>query len=186
MGPGLIAGSPGGSGSPSRVTIPDTFAGAEDQARALRREPNRHHDQRAMGHVGIVAGVLDDAGAGDVGVRLPARLPGSPARTRASAPSAGRPARDREGAGQQRLEGGAGRAAGAGARRPPAPQWPVRLGLAHWRLSSSRPRPCLGAAARGGRLRRRNLSGKPTYSDSEFSRPILAATPSPKGPTLPG
>ena len=132
---------------------PDALAGAEAQARAFRREPNRGHDQRAMRDVGIVAGVLDDAGAGDIGVRLPAELLG---REREFGPQPLRQ-RDRDGigkgAGQQRLEGRARRAARAGAGRPPAPQRLVRLGLAHRRLSSSPLRPCLGRlGVRGERV----------------------------------
>ena len=42
----------------------DAFAGAERHAGAGRAGPHRREDQRAMRHVGIVAGVLDDAGRG--------------------------------------------------------------------------------------------------------------------------
>ena len=62
-GAGLMAGSPGGSGSPGRVTVPTPGAGAKRDARmpARRARTSRDH-QRAMGHVGIVARVLDDPG----------------------------------------------------------------------------------------------------------------------------
>ena len=78
-----------------------------------------------MGDVRIVARVLDDAGAGEVGVKLMGR-------EREFGPQALRQRdRNRIGklAGQQRFKGRARRAAGAGAGRPSAPEG--------WRLSGS-------------------------------------------------
>src|SRR5216684_815538 len=54
-GPGLMAGSPTASGRPGRVTRPTP--GPAWKVMPLPADP------RAMRHVGIVAGVLDDAGA---------------------------------------------------------------------------------------------------------------------------
>ena len=71
-GTGLIAGSPGGTGRPGRVTVPTPSP-------AWKRIPvpgapgrQRDADQRAMGHVRIVAGILDDADYG--GARRQPRL----------------------------------------------------------------------------------------------------------------
>ena len=63
-GTGLMAGSPGGMGRPGRVTVPTPFAGAKVDAAAGRPAAHRGQDQRAVGDVRIVAGVLDDAGGG--------------------------------------------------------------------------------------------------------------------------
>ena len=49
------------------------FAGLEAHARAGRRKAHGRDDQRAMGDVGIVARVLDDAGAGEIGAKLVGR-----------------------------------------------------------------------------------------------------------------
>ena len=57
-----MAGSPGGIGRPGRVTMPTPFAGAEDDAAARHAPAHGREDQGAVGHVGIVAGVLDHAG----------------------------------------------------------------------------------------------------------------------------
>ena len=68
-GAGLIAGSPGASGRPGRVTVP-TPSPARKRMPLSRRGPGQlGDDQRAMRHVGIVPGILDDAGAGGA-VRL--------------------------------------------------------------------------------------------------------------------
>ena len=80
-GTGLIAGSPGGSGRPGRVTVPTPSPGAKGDAAARRAGAHGGEDQRAVGHVGIVAGILDDAGGR--GVCVPPRQP--PARSRALA-----------------------------------------------------------------------------------------------------
>ena len=96
----------------------DAFARLEAHARARRRETHGRHDQRAMSDVRIVARVLDDAGAGEIGAKLMGR-------EREFGPQALRQRdRNRIGklAGQQRFEGRARRAAGAGAGRPSAPE----------------------------------------------------------------
>jgi hypothetical protein len=117
----------------------NAFAGLKAQARASRREANSRYDQRAMGDVRIVARVLDDPGAGEIG----AELMGGEGEFRPQALGQ----RDGNGigktAGQQRFEGGASRACRAGAGGPAAPQGrgAFRLGHALWR--SARQRLCL-------------------------------------------
>ena len=46
------------------------FASSENYSRAGRRETHGRDDQRAMGDVRIVARVLDDAGAGEIGAEF--------------------------------------------------------------------------------------------------------------------
>ena len=62
-GAGLMAGSPGGSGSPGRVTVPTPSPALKLNPAPGRREAHGRDDERAMGDVGVVARVLDDAGA---------------------------------------------------------------------------------------------------------------------------
>ena len=61
-GTGLIAGSPTGDGAgPLRHARPTPSPALEHHAAARGRQ-HRTTDQRPVGHVGIVAGILDDAG----------------------------------------------------------------------------------------------------------------------------
>ena len=61
-GTGLMAGSPGGRGRPARVTVPTPVAGPERHAGSRRAGADGRDHQGAMGHVRIVARILDDAG----------------------------------------------------------------------------------------------------------------------------
>ena len=61
-GTGLMAGSPGGIGRPGRVTVPTPSPARKLTPLPARAAADRGEDQRAMGDVGIVAGVLDHAG----------------------------------------------------------------------------------------------------------------------------
>ena len=122
------------------------------------------HDQRAMGDVRIVARVLDDAGAGEAGVKLVGR-------ERELGPQALRQRdRNRIGklAGQKHFKGRARRAAGAGAGRPAAPEAGL-LGLAHT------PWPSAGRAirlvARSGAMREGVIGRSPFMSDSPHYTP---------------
>ena len=63
-GAGLIAGSPTASGRPGSGNDADPFAGGKNDPGPGGRLGQFGDDQRAVGGVGIVAGVLDDAGAG--------------------------------------------------------------------------------------------------------------------------
>ena len=72
-GAGLIAGSPTGSGRPGRVTVPTPSPALKLRPALKRRATHRRDDQCAMGDVRIVAGVLDDAGPGEIGPKLMGR-----------------------------------------------------------------------------------------------------------------
>ena len=72
-GAGLIAGSPGLSGSPGRVTVPTPSPAFKLNSGAWGREAHGRHDQRAMGDVRVVARVLDNAGAGEIDPELMGR-----------------------------------------------------------------------------------------------------------------
>ena len=61
-GTGLMAGSPGGNRQAGARDRADAFAGAKCHASPGGADTNGGADQRAVGHVGIVAGVLDHAG----------------------------------------------------------------------------------------------------------------------------
>ena len=127
----------------------DALAGLENDPRARRRQAHRRHDQRAVGDVGIVARVLDDGGAGEIVAQFMGR-------EREFRPEAlGQRDRNRVGkrARQQRLEGGARRAAGAGAGRPSAPQRRIGRSLAHRRWSRWRRPSCLERANARGQWR---------------------------------
>ena len=60
-GTGLMAGSPGGTARPGRVTVPTPSPARKHDAAAGRAGAHRRQHERAMGHVGIVARILDDA-----------------------------------------------------------------------------------------------------------------------------
>ena len=105
----------------------DPFPRPEPDALALRAKPHGRDDQCAMRHIGIVAGILDDPGAGEIVAELlygERELRPQPLRQRH---------RDGigKGARQQRFESGARSAAGAGARRPAASQRRFRSSIAH-------------------------------------------------------
>ncbi len=59
-GTGLMAGSPGGIGRPGRVTRPTPSPRAKVTPEPALAAPHSGGNQRAVGDVGIVAGVLDD------------------------------------------------------------------------------------------------------------------------------
>ena len=67
-GTGLMAGSPGGTGSPGRVTMPTPSPARKVMPLPGEALTDGHEDERAMGHVGIVARVLHDAGGRRLGV----------------------------------------------------------------------------------------------------------------------
>ena len=116
-GTGLIAGSPGGTGRPGRVTVPTPSPARKVTPLPGAPRPHRGEDQRAMGHVGIVAGVLDHAGrrravaSAVVASAKAGRLP--PRQASTSTGSGNSP-------GQQRRKGGLGGRRGAGAGGPAA------------------------------------------------------------------
>ena len=104
----------------------DALAGAKAHAAAALARAHGRADQSPMGHIGIVAGVLDDAGGR--GILVLARHGKRKAR-----PLAARQGhRDRIGefAGHQRGEGGLGRRRGAGAGGPTPAQRAFLLGHA--------------------------------------------------------
>ena len=83
-GTGLIAGSPGFTGSLARVTVP-TLARLETDAGPRAGQPDASDDHRPMRDVGIIAGILDDPGLrpvltlpssanGNAGVSPPGRV----------------------------------------------------------------------------------------------------------------
>ena len=117
-GAGLIAGSPGAQRQAGPRHRADPFAGAKADAASRRGPGQLGDDQRAVRHVGIVAGILDDAGAG-----LAVRLLGERQRKARRLPAG---QADRHGigetAGQQRRERGPRRRRRAGPGRPAAPQ----------------------------------------------------------------
>ena len=116
----------------------DAFAGAEDDAAARHAPTHGREDQGAVGHVGIVAGILDDARG--CGVRAHAGDRQREARTLA----AGQRHLDRIGecAGQQRRIGRLGGRRGAGAGGPAAAERRRLLGHpASCRASDVRCRP---------------------------------------------
>ena len=94
------------------------IAGAKRDAAPRLAQAHHGDDQRAMRDVGIVAGILDDAGAGEAIAAFLHR------QRKGRARAAGQQHRHRIGkfAGQQRLVGGAGRCGGAGAGGPAAAQ----------------------------------------------------------------
>ena len=111
-GTGLMAGSPGGTGKARPRDRADALARAEDDAASRRAAAHRGEDQRAMGHVGIVAGVLDHPGR-----RRAVRLRGGGKREGGvAAPGQGHLDRIGKRAGQQRRVRrlGGRRSAGAG------------------------------------------------------------------------
>ena len=117
-GTGLIAGSPGGMGRPGRVTRPTPGAARKGDARTGFSPPHRGNHQRPMRDVGIVAGVLDDAGHRFAVAQIPLR------QREGDALPAGQRDLDRIGefAGQKRGAGCLGRSGGAGAGGPAALQ----------------------------------------------------------------
>jgi len=96
----------------------DPDAGAEDEAGTGCALLDPAQNECPMGHVRIVAGILDDAGLG------PAFAQHRPLDREARRIALGQADPDlrREAAGQQRLIGGAGGSGGAGAGRPAAAQ----------------------------------------------------------------
>lgn len=96
----------------------DAVAGAELDAAAGCAKTHRRDDQRAMGDIGVIAGVLDDAGAGEAIAAFLHR------QRKGRARAAGQQHRHRIGkfAGQQRTVGGAGCRGRAGAGGPAAAQ----------------------------------------------------------------
>ena len=96
----------------------DPLAGAKPHARPRLRPGHLGDDQRAMGHIGVVPGILDDAGAGQPLAQFGER------QRKARRLAARQPDRHRIGKapGQQPGKGGARRRRGAGAGRPAAPQ----------------------------------------------------------------
>ena len=128
-----MAGSPGGSGRPGRVTVPTPWSRTEAHARAGRDPANGDQDQRAMGDVRIVAGVLDDAG----GRRIRLATRDGQRERRLLAARQGDRHRVEEFARQECVECGLRRTGGARARRPAPSQG--RLLLSHG-LAYSRAR----------------------------------------------
>ena len=61
-GTGLIAGSPGATGRPARVTVPTPSPARKVTPLPGAAGTHRRKHQGAVGHVRIVAGILDDAG----------------------------------------------------------------------------------------------------------------------------
>ena len=133
----------------------DALAGAKGDAAAGRAAPHRRDDQRAMRHVGIVAGVLDHAGASP-SLRRARRSPAQRRRARRR----GSVDLDRIGklAGEQRRTGRLGRRGGAGAGRPAPAQAAVLLAHASCAIGAASRRRHDGARRadepRGTRLRR--------------------------------
>ena len=101
----------------------DAGAGLEGDAGAGRAAPDRRAQQRAMRHVGIVAGILDHAGPCKAFAELPF------GEREGGASAAGQSDLDRVGefAGDQRRAGGLRRRGGAGAGRPAASQMAGRF-----------------------------------------------------------
>ena len=122
-GTGLIAGSPGGTGRPGERDRADARSGLEPHAGAGGSRPHRRDDLRLVRHVGIVAGVLDDA-------RARPAFAARGARQRERRRLAARQA-DRHGigkrAGEQRLERRLRCRRRAGAGRPAAAERSSRL-----------------------------------------------------------
>ena len=117
----------------------DAFAGAKRHAVARPAEPHRRDDERAVRHVGIVAGVLDHACA--------RRIP-SPVchRQRKAWPLAARQCHlDRIGkfAGDERGKRRLRRGGGAGAGGPSPAQWPfLALHMSSFNHASFNPARC--------------------------------------------
>ena len=117
-GAGLIAGSPTARPRPGRVTMPTPSPAPEHDAGVRRRGPHPGFDQRAVGHVGVVAGILAHGSA-----------PVAPVALGENQREGGRLAtrqRDRdwigEAPGDQRGVGGPRRSRGAGAGGPAPPK----------------------------------------------------------------
>ena len=114
---------------------PDAFASLEAHACAWGRAAYGRDDQRAMRDVRIVACVLDDPGAGEIGAEL-LRGEGEfrpQALRQCDRNRVGKPA------GQQRFEGRASRASGAGAGGPAALERRRPFWVAHGRWPSAHP-----------------------------------------------
>ncbi len=108
----------------------DTLAGLECNAAAGSGETDGGDDQSAVGHVGVVASVLDDSGASEILAAF------GGCQGEAGTPAARQKDADRVGecAGQQSLIGGAAGGGGAGSGGPAAAQWAIGLhGLASYR-----------------------------------------------------
>jgi hypothetical protein len=134
-------------GKPGAGDGADARAGPKRNAAAGRARANRGKHQRAMGHVGIIAGILDDTGRRRVRVATARRQ-------REGHPFAARQRDfDRVGkfAGQQRRIGGLGGRRGAGAGGP-AP--------AEWAMGAHRPAYSATGRARHGCLCLARLRGR--------------------------
>ncbi len=127
----------------------DAGSGLEGDAGTGRAAPDRRPEQRAMRHVGIVAGILDHAGPCEAVAELPF------GEREGDALAAGQPDLDRVGefAGDQRRAGSLGRCGRAGSRRPAAPQRAVRFIHGKSYRRAGRPRHCQKChrELRGGR-----------------------------------
>ena len=112
----------------------DALSGAKDDAAVRRGQADGCDDQRAVRDIGIVPGILDDAGARGVPANsLTARA------KRGRAPPGSSTATGPETAGQQRLIRGAACGGGASSRGPAAPQRAIECRHAPWRFVLPNP-----------------------------------------------